>query len=87
MHQCVVKFSKKNSPQAARGIETLSKILRTLLIDLELRAVHIHCAWQKAFCLLAQRSSAQSMCERPFMTDIDVASVFVLHCEFLSDVS
>jgi len=32
MHHFVVKFSKFSSPQAARGIDPLTKILRTFLI-------------------------------------------------------
>jgi len=32
MHHFVVKFSKFSSPQAARGIDPLTKILRTFLL-------------------------------------------------------
>ena len=51
MHHFVVKFSKKNSPQAVRGIDPLIKILRTPLRVSYLRLGCLSCAFSITYLL------------------------------------
>ena len=51
MHHFVVKFSKKNSPQAVRGIDPLIKILRTPLRLSYLRLGCLSCAFSITYLL------------------------------------